>query len=47
VKKYFYEYHKDLLGPEYWKAIQQRIAAGQMEDVFPYTASQRFCNMFR
>jgi len=47
MKKYFYEYHKDLLGPVYWKAIQQRITEGQMEDVFPYPASQRFCNMFR
>ena len=46
VKKYFYEYHRDLLDSEYWKAIQQRIMAGQMEDVFPYPASQRFSNMF-
>ncbi|HVS26205.1 MAG TPA: bifunctional isocitrate dehydrogenase kinase/phosphatase [Burkholderiales bacterium] len=47
VKKHFYHYHKDLLDPEYWKAIQQHIMAGQVEDVFPYPASLRFCNMFR
>ncbi len=47
VKKHFYYYHKDLIDPEYWKEIQQRIAAGQVEDVFPYPASQRFCTMFR
>ncbi|MGH8750505.1 MAG: bifunctional isocitrate dehydrogenase kinase/phosphatase [Burkholderiales bacterium] len=46
VREPFYQYHKELLAPEYWKAIQQRIAAGQVEDVFPYPAPLRFCNMF-
>ena len=47
VKKHFCHYHQDLLDSEYWKAIQQRIRAGKVEDVFPYPASLRFCNMFR
>jgi isocitrate dehydrogenase kinase/phosphatase len=42
VRECFLAYHKDLLDPEYWKATQQRIAAGQVEDVFPYPESLRF-----
>jgi len=44
VRKYFREYHNDLFDAEYWRAIQQRIAAGGVEDVFPYPESLRFRN---
>jgi isocitrate dehydrogenase kinase/phosphatase len=42
VKKIFKELHGDLLDPEYWRTRQEKILAGQMEDVFPYPESQRF-----
>jgi isocitrate dehydrogenase kinase/phosphatase len=38
-------HHGDLLDAEYWQAMQQRIAAGQMQDVFPYAEGLRFCNL--
>lgn len=44
VSRYFREYHNDLFDAGYWQAIQQRIAAGGVEDVFPYPESLRFRN---
>jgi isocitrate dehydrogenase kinase/phosphatase len=42
VRACFLAYHKDLLDPQYWKATQRRIAAGHVEDVFPYPETLRF-----
>ena len=42
IRKLFIEMHRDLLDADYWKAKQERIRAGYVEDVFPYTESQRF-----
>jgi len=39
-------HHADLLDAAYWQAMQQNIAGGQMQDVFPYSEALRFCNMF-
>ncbi len=44
IRRYFLKHHADLLTPEYWKERQQRIKEGQLEDVFPYPQSVRFCN---
>ncbi len=38
----FYEYHRDLLDPAFWRAKQARVAAGVLEDVFPYPDEMRF-----
>jgi len=38
----FYEYHRDLLDPAFWQAKQARVAAGVLEDVFPYPEEMRF-----
>jgi isocitrate dehydrogenase kinase/phosphatase len=46
VAQCFRLYHPELLRPEYWQAVQKRIAAGHVEDVFPYPEQLRFCNMF-
>ena len=39
---YFMAHHADLLDAAFWQRHKQRIQAGQMLDVFPYEASQRF-----
>jgi isocitrate dehydrogenase kinase/phosphatase len=38
----FYEYHRDLLDPEFWSAKQSRFRDGVLEDVFPYPEEIRF-----
>ena len=38
----FYEYHRDLLDPAFWRAKQDRVRAGEQEDVFPYPEELRF-----
>jgi isocitrate dehydrogenase kinase/phosphatase len=35
-----------LLQAASWQATQQRIAADEMQDVFPYAEALRFCNLF-
>ena len=42
ARQIFYEYHRDLLDPQFWRAKQERIAAGEQEDIFPYPEEQRF-----
>jgi len=42
AREIFYEYHRDLLDPAFWRAKQQRLAAGVQEDVFPYPEEARF-----
>jgi len=42
VRGPFLRYHADLLRVDYWRARQERIRAGQFEDVFPYPESLRF-----
>jgi isocitrate dehydrogenase kinase/phosphatase len=46
VRESFMRHHGDLLDPASWQAVQQRIAAEQMQDVFPYAEALRFCNLF-
>jgi isocitrate dehydrogenase kinase/phosphatase len=42
ARQIFYEYHRDLLDPEFWRAKQALVSAGEQEDVFPYPEEQRF-----
>jgi isocitrate dehydrogenase kinase/phosphatase len=42
ARQIFYEYHRDLLDPAFWRAKQDRVRAGEQEDVFPYPQAQRF-----
>ncbi len=46
VRACFMRHHADLLEAASWQETQQRIAAGQMQDVFPYAESLRFCKLF-
>ncbi len=42
AREIFYEYHRDLLDPQFWAGKQQRLAEGIQEDVFPYPEEARF-----
>jgi len=42
VREAFLAQHADLLTPEFWNRAKERIAAGYIEDVFPYPDSVRF-----
>jgi isocitrate dehydrogenase kinase/phosphatase len=42
ARQIFYEYHRDLLDPQFWSAKQARARAGIQEDVFPYPEEIRF-----
>ncbi|MEO6022512.1 MAG: bifunctional isocitrate dehydrogenase kinase/phosphatase, partial [Burkholderiales bacterium] len=42
IRDRFMTHHADLLDADYWKATQQRISSGHVEDVFPYPESLRF-----
>jgi isocitrate dehydrogenase kinase/phosphatase len=45
VRSCFMQHHANLLDGAFWQAMQQRIAAGQMQDVYPYAESLRFRNL--
>jgi isocitrate dehydrogenase kinase/phosphatase len=42
AREIFYEYHRDLLAPEFWQAKQELVRSGGQEDVFPYPEECRF-----
>ena len=44
VRDRFMAHHADLLDADYWKATQERISEGHVEDIFPYPESIRFRN---
>ncbi|TAK72552.1 MAG: bifunctional isocitrate dehydrogenase kinase/phosphatase [Betaproteobacteria bacterium] len=46
VRDCFMRHHGDLLDVAFWQAAQQCIAAGEMQDVFPYDEALRFCYLF-
>ncbi len=46
VRAAFLERHAELLDTDFWAATQQRIAAGKVEDVFPYPEALRFQRRF-
>jgi isocitrate dehydrogenase kinase/phosphatase len=46
VREVFLERHRELLDADFWTATQRRIAAGHVEDVFPYPETLRFRRRF-
>jgi isocitrate dehydrogenase kinase/phosphatase len=42
AREIFYEYHRDLLDPQFWQAKQEVVRSGEQEDVFPYAEAIRF-----
>jgi isocitrate dehydrogenase kinase/phosphatase len=42
AREIFYEYHRDLLDPQFWNAKQTLVRTGIQEDVFPYAEEVRF-----
>ena len=46
LREAFMKHHRDLLDAQMWKGIQQDIEAGRQNDVFPYSTSNRFENLY-
>lgn len=42
VKQHFWEYHKNMFNPDYWKGIQEKIKKGELLHAFPYPKEIRF-----
>ena len=42
AREIFYDYHRDLLDPDFWATTQARFRDGVLEDVFPYPVEIRF-----
>lgn len=42
IKPLFEMLHGDLFDVEYWQRVQQRILAGEIDDVYAYRRQQRF-----
>jgi len=47
VRAAFLKYHRYLLNAKFWKAAQDKIRSGYVEDFFPYPEELRFCNVFK
>ena len=45
IAELFDEMHSELFRADYWRALQQRIRDGHIEDVFAYRRRQRFCQL--
>ncbi len=41
LKKVFLRHHEDLLAPEFWRRMQDRIRSGRLDPILPYTEEQR------
>jgi isocitrate dehydrogenase kinase/phosphatase len=46
VRKALLKHHADLLTYEFWQDCKERIAQGQVEDIFPYPQTLRFVQRF-
>ncbi|GAB3241986.1 bifunctional isocitrate dehydrogenase kinase/phosphatase [Chitinimonas naiadis] len=46
IRRVFLQHHRDLLNPTFWRARQERIRAGHVEDFYPYPPELRFCNRY-
>lgn len=42
IRKYFLEYHAELLRADWWRQRQESIRSGYLEDVFTYPPERRF-----
>ena len=47
IKKYFQTYHSDLLSPEYWQEVQQKIKNGTALSVLPYSDKYRMDKIYQ
>ena len=45
VREVFMKHHSDLLDPAFWQGHKERIAAGDVLDVFPYDPAKRFAHL--
>jgi len=43
TKELFRKLHADLLDADYWRSVQEDLAAGIIRDIFPYPENKRFC----
>lgn len=41
LRQLFLQHHADLLDATFWRRMQQRIAAGEIVDIYPYRADRR------
>jgi isocitrate dehydrogenase kinase/phosphatase len=41
LKAEFMSHHRDLYTAQWWLAVQKRVAAGELIDIFPYDQSAR------
>ncbi|QNM97270.1 bifunctional isocitrate dehydrogenase kinase/phosphatase [Chitinimonas koreensis] len=46
IRRVFLQHHRDLLDARFWRARQERIRGGHVEDFFPYPAELRFAARF-
>jgi isocitrate dehydrogenase kinase/phosphatase len=46
VRRHFLAHHADLLSPDYWNGVKERVGKGEVADVFPYPDSLRFARRF-
>jgi isocitrate dehydrogenase kinase/phosphatase len=46
VRQAFVRHHADLLGPDFWRDCQRRVAEGEIVDFFPYRESLRFSRRY-
>jgi isocitrate dehydrogenase kinase/phosphatase len=44
LKREFIERHGDLLQPEFWNRLKERISAGELLHVAPYAENKRLCH---
>ncbi len=45
LREVFIRYHGDLITPEFWRRMQQRIRSGRPNPILPYTQAQRLMPM--
>jgi isocitrate dehydrogenase kinase/phosphatase len=38
------KHHGDLFRPEFWRAVQERLRAGEIPEVFPYPPERRLAS---
>lgn len=41
LREVFLEAHRELLDPEWWRGMQERVACGEVPDTFPYPEGKR------
>jgi isocitrate dehydrogenase kinase/phosphatase len=37
LRKEFFKYHSDLFGVDFWQHTQDKIRAGELQHIFPYS----------